>query len=166
MPTDIKNLDHDVSLAAALGNMVVAWAYTEAILAGTFARICGIDINMATLGYYRIPTFEARVKCLLAFMLEWNPKKYDKDAIAKEINAISGQSGARNDWVHGLWCYDKPTNETIIFDFRRHEDKRSKPVKAADVQNHIKALLGHAEQLATLIEYRLITDPSRQQPSR
>lgn len=69
---DLSNLNHDRSLAAALGDMVVAWAEAESVLCATLARVTGMNINMCTMGYYRIPTFESRRKYLEALMAEWN----------------------------------------------------------------------------------------------
>jgi hypothetical protein len=59
--TDIDDLDYDSELAKALGNMVIAWARAETALLFTFASIMDVRVNFAMFGYYKIPTFEARV---------------------------------------------------------------------------------------------------------
>ncbi|MEA2976219.1 MAG: hypothetical protein QOF19_1739 [Alphaproteobacteria bacterium] len=151
---DLTNLDRDPKLANALGNMVVAWAYAESSLCCTMARVSGMNINMALMGFYRIPTFEARRKFIQALILEWKPGKFDKTAIAKEVDSISDLSSTRNDWIHGVWCFNetKP-DESVIFDFRRPDGKgRRKEVKAPDVQNHVNAVISHSKTLNRLID--------------
>lgn len=157
---DLSNLNHDRTLAAALGDMVVAWAEAESVLCATLARVTGMNINMCTMGYYRIPTFESRRKYLEALMAEWNAAAsgFDKAAIAKEVDAISGLSKARNDWVHGVWCASANKTETVIFDFRRADGNgRRTPVKAAAIQNHVEALNKRVARLSSLISRHLMT---------
>jgi hypothetical protein len=85
----LQDFSHDPKLAAALGNMVVAWAYAEHILLSALSRITGIGRNMSLDGYYRIPTFEARVKFILALIPEWKTGKFDKDAITEAIEKLN-----------------------------------------------------------------------------
>jgi hypothetical protein len=157
---DLTTLNHDPDLAKALGNMMIAWAYAESSLCCAWARISGMNINMAMMGFYRIPTFEARRKVIQALLLEWNdPGRFDKAAIEREVDAISDLSGTRNDWVHGVWCFNenKPA-ENVIFDFRRADDKgRRKPVKAADVQNHVDTVIRRAKELSRLVNRASLT---------
>jgi len=68
---DIDCMDHDPDLAHALWNMIVAWSRAETSLVNTFATISGMHFNIATIAYYRIPTFEARVKVIQAMLTEW-----------------------------------------------------------------------------------------------
>ncbi len=152
---DLPDLSHDPKLATALGNMVVAWANAESVLCGTMSRVSGININMALMSFYRIPTFEARRKFIQAMMLEWHPKDWNKVGIEKEIDGLSDLSLTRNDWVHGVWCSNKEKTETIIFDYRRAEGKgRKKVVKDADVSNHVEAVRKRTKALALLIKFK------------
>lgn len=82
-------LDYDSTLAVALGNMVVAWARAETILVFAFSAICGIKTDMATLGYYRIPSFEARVKVLRAMISEWQTRSTIRTPL---IEPLSGST--------------------------------------------------------------------------
>ena len=154
---DLENLDHAPTLATALGNMVVAWARAESILVAAFARVTGIDINMAIMGYYRIPSYEARTKFLSALLTEWKTEKYQVDQIATEIAGLNRLAAARNDWVHGVWCANASLTETVIFDFRKPdaanptETGRRKPVKTADVSNHVRAVLERSKKLDALV---------------
>ena len=89
----LEDLSHDPKLANALGNMVVAWAHAEIIVFSTFARVADIGLNMAMESYYRIPTFESRVKFVLALLSQWQTKKYDKE---KLVVNITGEFSALN----------------------------------------------------------------------
>jgi hypothetical protein len=150
----LYNLSHNRDLAAALGNMVVAWAYAEHILLQVIARVTGAGLNMSQAGYYRIPTFEPRTKFILALLSEWETSHYDKEAITKTVEKLGKLSGARNGWVHGDWCTNKSETITIIFNHRAPIDSqdRRKPVKEADVMNHCKAVIGRADELKQLID--------------
>ena len=57
---DIDNLDHELDIAIALGNMVVAWARAEGALINVFAAVSGMHIDMATATYFRIPSGRMR----------------------------------------------------------------------------------------------------------
>ena len=65
---DLDSLNHDPGIAEALGNMVVAWARAETQLANVFACVLEIHFNLAMAAFYRIPTFDARSKVLLAIL--------------------------------------------------------------------------------------------------
>jgi hypothetical protein len=71
----IRDLTHDPKLALALGNMVVAWADAERALIRVFGRIAKIDYKLAVAAYYRIPTFESRVKVIRAMLDESKTRK-------------------------------------------------------------------------------------------
>jgi len=146
-------LDYDSTLAVALGNMVVAWARAETILVFAFSAICGIKTDMATLGYYRIPSFEARVKVLRAMISEWQTTKYDKNAIDRAIVGLNRLAASRNDWIHGVWSVNRESKQIVIFDFRRPEgdERRRKSVKSADVIQHVKAVRTRTKELRTLL---------------
>ena len=85
----IHNLAHDRELAAALGDMLVAWANIEKQMLIVLACILNVHPNQMLVGYFRIPTFEARTKLIRAFLSEWETKDFDRDAIAHIISKIS-----------------------------------------------------------------------------
>jgi hypothetical protein len=150
----LRDLDHDPALAAALGNMVVAWAHAETVLLGTLARVSGSRLNMIQAGYYRIPTFEARVKFLQGLITEWNTEKFDKSVISAAIDKLSKLASTRNHWIHGDWCLIVHTKETVIYDQRAAlGSPRCKPVKAADVASHCEAVIRRASDLNSLIDW-------------
>jgi hypothetical protein len=151
----IKDLSHDPKLAEALGNMVVTWAHGENIMFCTLSRVADIGLNMSVAGYFRIPTFESRVKFILALIPEWKTDKYDKAAITEAIEKLANLASARNHWIHGDWCANKEKTETVIFNHRVHpeSDARRKPVKASAVNNHCDAVRKRANILSQLIDY-------------
>jgi hypothetical protein len=148
----LRDLAHDQKLAAALGDMVVAWAYAELSLMATQARILDVNLTLIQAGYYAIPTFGGRVKFTKALLREWEPDGFDKVAIEATVDALDGLASARNHWVHGDWCGNE--TEIVIFDHRREDTSphRRKPVKPADVRNHVKAVLSRADTLNGLID--------------
>ena len=149
-----RNLDHDPELAQALGNMVAAWAHAEKVLLSTLSRIADIGMNMSLDGYFRIPTFESRVKFIVALIPEWKTEKFDKAAISTAIEKLAKLAKTRNNWVHGDWCIDYTKRETIVFNHRIPPDAqgRRKTVKAQDVRNHCEAVIRRATNLADLID--------------
>jgi hypothetical protein len=149
----LEDLSNDPKLAEALGNMVAAWAGAEVTLISTLARITGMPLNMAQAGYYRIPTFEARVKFIRALMTEWKTDLFNTEGIDLAIQKLSKLASTRNHWIHGDWCASDDEKEIVVFDHRADPDSshRRKPVKAADVTNHCKAVLGRARDLAALV---------------
>jgi hypothetical protein len=93
---DIDNLDHDPELAAALENMIVAWARAETALVNVFALVSGMHFNVATVAYYRIPTFEARCKVIQALLEVWPLQPtHRRDALAKEVQKLRKLTTAR-----------------------------------------------------------------------
>jgi hypothetical protein len=164
---DLSDLDHDPKLATALGNMVVVWAFAEATLVGALSRITGLHINQAMKGYYRIPTFEARVKFLQAILVDWKDSGFDKAAIEHEITAINRLAAVRNEWVHGVWCCNIDKSEVVIFNFRKEPDKENAPqpktgrrkiVKSNEVKIHVAAVKARAKQLEKLIRLEAVYD--------
>lgn len=150
---DLSNLDHDKRTAIALGNLIVVWAYAEATLSFCLAEVFSIDANMAIASYYRIPTFESRVKFLTAALATWKPKPgLDKDKIETAIEKLSKLAKPRNDWVHNVWCIDRATKETVIFDYRKPVSvERRKVIKAHDIEFHCKTVRQRTTDLQSLL---------------
>ena len=155
----LEDHSHDPKLAEALGNMVIAWAHAEIMVICTFARAANIGLNMAMESYYRIPSFEARVKFTLALLGEWETDKYDRDKIATALEKLSKLASTRNHWVHGDWCANDDKSETVIFDHRSPLDSkaRRKPVKATDVVHHCATVRERADNLGKLVEWESLT---------
>lgn len=84
----LRDLSHAPDLAAALGNMIVAWAYAEHTLLQVISRVTGAGLNMSLAGYFRIPTFEARTKLILALLSEWSASHYDKEVIITRVRNL------------------------------------------------------------------------------
>jgi hypothetical protein len=154
----LASLMHDPQLAAALGDMVIAWAAAETILITTLTQILGSNLNLIQVGYYRIPTFESRVKFINALIDKWEPKDFNKPAIKRAVTKLSKLASARNHWIHGNWCASEDFSEIVVFDYRSASDSpnRRKPVKAADVENHTNAVRLRAYELMHLVDFATV----------
>jgi hypothetical protein len=142
-------------IAQAIGNMVVAWAYAEDHLVIALHKITGMHPNMALAAYHRIPTFESRVKMLLAAWGQWNPDPaaFDKAAIKTAIEKLSKLAATRNGFIHGAWQRNPKTGEIFLINMRAISEDgiNSKEVKASDINQHIEAVIGRAKALDALI---------------
>ncbi|WP_292406850.1 hypothetical protein [Mesorhizobium sp.] len=145
---------HD-DIALALGNMIVAWSGAEATLVHAMAIVGSLDINQANSGFYRIPTFESRVKFILAMIPDWEASTYDKPAIIKAIDAISGLASTRNSWVHNSWVADVSLGGGGIFVVNarvpRGSQNQLKPVKAHDIRHHAETVISRTKILYGLL---------------
>jgi aminoglycoside/choline kinase family phosphotransferase len=90
------------NLAIALGNMVIAWANAETALVHALAHIADIHPNMASVTYYRVPTFESRVKVIQALIEEWQVSQASRDALSDAVKQLSDLASTRNNWIHRI----------------------------------------------------------------
>lgn len=152
----LRDLKHDRELAAALGDMVIAWSNAEQALVQVFHKLTNTSHAMATAAYYRIPTFEARTKTIRAMLSEWETDQYDPAEIQRAILKLNGLARTRNNWVHSTWLWQNGSGGTYICDYREEKDdpKRMRPVKAADVANHVEAVQLRAQAIWDLAEPR------------
>jgi hypothetical protein len=152
---DISDVDHDPELAAALGNVMVVWAFAETALVLALSRVTGVSVIRATRSYYRIPTFESRVKFIRALLEGWSHPAFDNAAIDDAISKISSLSGTRNKWVHGVWVKRTDSNVTAVFNYRAPDDHqdRVKPVKAHDVSLHCETVRKRARDLLMWVNW-------------
>ena len=150
---DIDNLDHDPKLAEALGNMVVAWARAETALVQVFSLVAGVHFNMATVACARIPTFESRTKVIRAMLKEWNVTSDRPKDLDRAITKLSGLSRTRNTLIHGIWCREKESGKTVLFDLRSEEGTpgRRRLPSAHDVANHSAAVRKRTEEIERLV---------------
>ncbi len=141
--TSLPHLGKHPDIANALGNMVVVWANAETSLLSALARVSGMSLNMALAGYYRIPTFEARAKFILALVAEWKTDEASKEAMSTAVEKLAKLASTRNHWFHGDWSIsDDPKADVVIFDQRAvpESPQRRKPVKANDIIQHCVAV--------------------------
>ncbi len=151
-----KDLKRDPEIATALGEMTIAWAYAENFLMVTFSFAAGMDANLAQTAYYRIPTFEARTKLVLAILPE--SKLPNKEQVSDAVTALAKLASTRNHWVHGVWCREKRTKNYVIFNYRQpiESKTRLKPVKTHDIRHHTATVLDRAGALRALLPHNLI----------
>lgn len=163
---DLDNLDHDPGLAAALGNMVVAWARAETALVKAYALVAKIHYNLAASAYYRIPTFESRVKVLLALIEEQQDTVDRREELAKAVEKLAKLSSARNKWVHGLWMVERGTDHTFVIPMREPAStRRGRQIKAHDVEDHVSAVRRRTTDLEAFSPLTIsLQKPKRKSP--
>jgi hypothetical protein len=150
----LRDLKHDPELANALGNMVVIWSNAEQALMNLLHKMTGTPHPMATAAYYKIPTFEARVKALRAMICEWETEKFDRKAIDKTVLKLNYLSQTRNRFVHWTYLVQNGSGETFLCNYRKAsgDPDRIIPINAANVRNHVEAVERRTVTLWTLLE--------------
>jgi hypothetical protein len=139
------------ALGQALGDMLVAWSAAERALVITLQFLTHTKRSAAVAMYFRIPTFESRIKVIRALAADWTQPKIPKEsfiqeldvqALAKMVDKLSKLSLTRNGWVHGSWTFN-PRDKTIsVINYREPLDseKRRTPIKANDIKVHVTAV--------------------------
>jgi hypothetical protein len=135
----IRDLGHDRALAAALGDMIVAWADAERVLHDIMHRMTKMSYPMIADIFARVPTFESRVKIVQTVIDRWAFPDRDRDKVAAAIRKLSALSKTRNRWVHGSWVATIDRSLTVVFDNRerRGTSGHRRTVKAHDVALHV-----------------------------
>lgn len=161
---DLDNLEHMPELAAALGNMVVAWARAETVLASAYAFVLGVHYNRIVEAYYVIPTFEARTKAFIALLPEWPVDDEKRASIKEAVERLSKLAATRNGWVHGLWVSETKSDAPYVMNVRKPYGERHKTVKLHDVDNHSSMVRKRTRELALLIDMKIL--PLRPSPRK
>jgi hypothetical protein len=156
----LDDLRAHTELAQALGSMIVAWSSAERALLDALQLVSGLSPIAAHTMYFRMPTFETRVKVIQAMLEQWLPPDPREDdpakatglsrdsieefrvMIARDIAKLSKLSITRNGWVHASWTCSIRDGSVAVLDYREKLDspKRRRPIKAEDVMNHIQAV--------------------------
>lgn len=147
----------------ALGNMIVAWSCAEHALVHAMANVTGMDLNQASKGFYRIPTFESRVKFILAMIPGWDADENQKQAFTKAIEALSGLAATRNSWVHNSWVEDVSIGGGGVFAINERAapgKQWHKEVKAHDINHHSETVIRRTNELRALLTWPYEHDPS------
>ena len=145
----IRDLSHDRTLAAALGDMIIAWADAERVLCDITHWITKAHYPAVMDMFARVPTFEARVKIVQTLIERWTHPGKERDEVSMEVRKLSALSKTRNRWVHGAWVATLDLSITVIFDRRKAAGtpERRRTVKAHDVEQHINAVHDRAWRL-------------------
>lgn len=174
----IDDLRNYPELAQALGDMVVAWSNAERAILDTLQEALGISSQAAHAMYFRIPTFESRVKVLQAILAQWKPDySSDPEVVCpqdpKELSHIVGKlsrlSVTRNGWIHGRWAFSTRNGSLAIIDYREEPGSPAhrRPVKAADIRNHVAAVHKWATLLQNVnraVRVRIDREPEPRKP--
>lgn len=141
----IRDLHGSPELAAALGNMLVAWSDAERSLQAVIHKATDMDQRLISDIFSQVPTFDGRKKLAKTLLDRWVHAGPEQEAVKTAIDQLSRLAKTRNDWVHGAWAEpmiagtDLPK---VIFDYREPHGsrKRRKPVKAVDILGHVRAV--------------------------
>lgn len=159
---DLENLDHAPDLAAALGNMVVAWARAETALVKAYALVTKLHYNEAASAYYNIPTFEARTKVLAALIAEIQSHAPFAAAAPLDtaIAALVDLSKTRNEWVHAVWvCYPNASPVFTLNMKQSSKRRRVKQITATAVSNHVQAVTRQRRAIEALCPTKIALRP-------
>ena len=150
---NLSNLKHDPELAKALGNMVVVWSHAEQALVHLLGTIGNMPSAMACAAYYRIPTFESRVKVICGMLTEWKTDKHDREHIGKRIKGLNRLSATRNKYAHRTYLIRNLSSETYLCNYRTEsgDPDRIEILKANDVQIHVAAVEETANKIWHLV---------------
>lgn len=150
----LRNLNHDPELAKALGDMVVVWSNAEQSLVNVLHRMSSLPYPMAVAAYYKIPTFEARVKVIRAMLCEWKTDKYDIKAIDRAVLKLNVLARTRNKYVHRTWLIRNLSSETYLCNYRTETEDpdRMELVNVSVVRNHVSAVERRAIALWQITE--------------
>ncbi len=67
----IRDLKHDRELAAALGDMIVAWSDAERSLMDIVVKLTGMAPTMAVDFFAQLPSFDAKIKLVRTLIFDW-----------------------------------------------------------------------------------------------
>ena len=148
-----KDLSDDRELAAALGDMLVAWSNAEDALQNVFKLMTDMSWEMIQAGYFAIPTLRSRAEFLKSMLKEWEQDTYDADEISRQIDKLYRLAKTRNDWVHGQYAGRNFSGGTVIFDMKeeRGSNKRLRNMKTSDVRSHVDAVQKRADKIRELV---------------
>lgn len=149
----LKTLETAPDIAAALGDMVVAWANAESALLWALSHAAQIDANLTLTMYYRIPTFEARTKVIRAILQDDDCKLKNREAIDEVVERLSKLSRARNNWIHGAYFSDGKNIVTFDYRVRHDHPSRRKPIKANDIRHHVATVLQRTKELQKMLPH-------------
>lgn len=160
----LSDLEDYPEVAKALGEMIIAWARMDAALIGALTRISGASLDQMQRGFHHLPTFDTRIRFIRSLIADAQIDGFDKEKIDKCVEKIGKLASARNHWVHGDWCNDSELNLPVIFDHRtKQSGATKKPVRAADIKNHVGSVHDRAGELEDLVKFQELVDA---QPSR
>jgi hypothetical protein len=149
----LAGLDDYPKVAAALGEMVVAWSRAERALVAIVMTVSGLSWEMANAALVSLPTYDARSKMICGMLKQWKTETHSPSAMLFEMKKLDALAETRERWLHSLWVQQHGKEKRIFaIDNRRGiaNSERAKAVKAQDIRNHIEALNGRAEKLYAL----------------
>jgi hypothetical protein len=125
-------------LAAAIGDVILAWTEAENAQVGLFAAMLNIPHAKASRLYQKLPNYRSRTQALCALV--------DLDSGFAELKTfvlkLSGLSKKRNNFIHGLYIEQWGGGDLRLVDLDEPSEspKRSGPTKPNDIHQHAQAV--------------------------
>jgi hypothetical protein len=134
----------DEALAAAIGDVILAWGMAEWAQVGMMAAILGIEHNRASTLYYQFSNFRSRTNALNALIVDAPAFEPLSPFVAK----FSKLSKTRNEIVHGLYIQEAGTPKIYRarMDVPRESGRRSVATKPNDIRQHAEKVREEAQR--------------------
>jgi hypothetical protein len=132
-------------LATALGDIILAWSMADSYLMQCVGAMLSLDDHKAKRVYYKIASFDARVKMILT-LVDLFP---DFKPICRHVLKLSSLSKRRNAYVHNAYLAEIGGSGLWLVDYGQALDheRRSKPARPSDMHQHADAVRRSAERL-------------------
>lgn len=140
----------------AIGLMSASASHTDSIIEMAIAGMLGLDGEQgwAVTAHTSAPLRESILKSSAEIALQDEGALNELDTILK---AISTAAAARNDMVHGSWCYRKSDDTVLLVqqEARTHVNVTSRPVAVNEIKLKAMALY---EAGITLMRFLIAVD--------
>jgi len=142
------SLDYAPEIARALGEIIIAWSYSEFVTLALFQSLTDRNYGECATIFGSIPTFDGRVK-LIKNVAKSNETKDKHKEIFDALEGLRGLSGTRNSYVHQSWTASADGTETVTFNYLEPKSSpgRRREIKAHDLLNHAEAVRRKATNL-------------------
>ncbi|WP_432200966.1 hypothetical protein ACRAQ7_01540 [Erythrobacter sp. W53] len=144
----LDNAQASPKLAAALGDMLLAWTAAEQAQIEAMAAMLNVAHNNCMRIYQKLPNFRSRTQ-MLKLLIEQNP---EFEPILTEVEAISKLSKTRNRYVHGGFIESKDEIRSVDYEKSSGHERRSVSTKPSDITNHANAVRTRAENLTGVLK--------------
>jgi hypothetical protein len=143
----IWSAQDDEALAAAIGDVILAWGMAEWAQVGMMAAILGITHNRASTLYYQFSNFRSRTNALSALIAD----APDFEPLSPFVAKFSKLSKTRNEIVHGLYIQEtgSPKIYRARMDVPSESERRSIITKPNDIRQHAETVRSECQRFIT-----------------
>lgn len=146
------SLDYAPDIAKALGEIIIAWSYSEFVTLALFQSLTDRSYGECAAIFGSIPTFDGRVR-LIKNIAKSSGKKDEHERIFTALEGLRGLGATRNSYVHQSWTANADGTETVTFNYLEPKGSpgRRREIKAHDLLNHAEAVRRKATNLCNEI---------------